>query len=132
MKKLIFALVIAAGFSAQAAQVPVFKCEVPAQSGAATVTATIAVSDNEPVDYVTLELNDKSVGTLFTQMDKGAFAQAVASGNVTSLILDEQFEQGADGVIRNAGIFSVGLDNGQWNGLLSARGNIYPFNCTKL
>lgn len=130
MKKLIFAVALLAGFSASAAQVPAFKCQVDGKTP--TVVVTVSVSDNESVDFVTVDVNDKGTTTLFMQMEKGSFAQGVAAGSVTTLVLGEQFSQGDDGVIRDAGIMALGLDNGAWGGLLSAKGNIYPLTCTKL
>lgn len=130
MKKAIFGLALLAGFSAHAAQVPVFKCTVPAKTS--TVTVDIAVSDSEAVDFVTIDVNDKSVSNLFMQMEKGSFQKQVDAGQVTTLALGDQFQQGDDGVIRDAGVLAVGLDNGKWSGLLSAKGNVYPLDCTKL
>ncbi|MBS1969939.1 MAG: hypothetical protein JSU04_06505 [Bdellovibrionales bacterium] len=130
MKKAIFGLALLAGFSAHAAQVPVFKCTVPAKTS--TVTVDIAVSDSEAVDFVTIDVNDKSVSNLFMQMEKGSFQKQVDAGQVTTLALGDQFQQGDDGVIRDAGVLAVGLDNGKWSGLLSAKGNVYPLECTKL
>ena len=130
MKKAIFGLALLAGFSAHAAQVPVFKCTVPAKTS--TVTVDIAVSDSEAVDFVTIDVNDKSVSNLFMQMEKGSFQKQVDAGQVTTLALGDQFQQGDDGVIRDAGVLAVGLDNGKLSGLLSAKGNVYPLECTKL
>ncbi len=130
MKKAIFGLVLLAGFSAHAGQVPAFKCTVPANTPA--VTVDIAVSDNETVDFVTVDVNDKSVSNLFMQMEKGSFQKQVDAGQVTTLVLGDQFQQGDDGVIRDAGVLALGLDNGKWSGLLSARGNVYPLECAKL
>jgi hypothetical protein len=130
MNKMIFALALVSGFAAHAAQVPAFKCQVP--SATPSVTATLSVSDSEAMDYVTLDLNDKGAATLFIQMEKGSFQKQVDAGGFTSLILDEKFAQGPDGVIRNAGLMALGLDQGKWGGILSARGNVYPLECTKL
>lgn len=130
MNKLVFALALVSGFAAHAGQVPAFKCEVPAVPVA--VTATISVSDNEPADFVTLDLNDKGTTTLFIQMEKGSFKSQIDAGGMTTLILEDKFAQGADGVIRNSGLLGLGLDQGVWSGVLSVRGNVYPLQCTKL
>ncbi len=130
MKKAIFGLVLLAGVSAQAAQVPAFKCTVPAKNP--TVTINVAVSDSESVDFVTIDVNDKTTANLFMQMEKGSFKTQVDAGQLTTLALGEQFKQGDDGVIRDAGIFAISLDSGKWSGLLSAKSNVYPLECTKL
>lgn len=130
MKKVIFSLALLAGFSAHAAQVPAFKCTVPSKNP--TVTIDVAVSDNESVDFVTVDLNDKTKASLFMQMEKGSFQKQIDAGSLTTLVLGEQFSQGDDGVIRDAGILGLGLEAGQWSGLLSVKGNVYPLECTKL
>jgi len=130
MKKAIFGLALLTGISAHAAQVPAFKCLVPAKTS--TVTITVSVSDDESIDYVTIDVNDKSTSTLFMQMEKGSFQKQVDAGGITTLVLDEQFQQGDDGVIRNAGILGLNNNNGKWSGLLSAKSNVYPLDCTKL
>jgi hypothetical protein len=130
MKKVIFGLVLLMGFSAHAAQVPTFKCIVPAKTS--TVTVNIAVSDSESVDFVTIDLNDKTNSILFMQMEKDGFQKQVNAGQITTLALGDQFQQGDDGVIRDAGVLALGLDNGKWSGLLSVKGNVYPLDCTKL
>ncbi|MBK9324087.1 MAG: hypothetical protein IPM97_14275 [Bdellovibrionaceae bacterium] len=133
MKKLIFAMILTTSFSAFAAQVPMFKCQVGNASAQPTVTATISVSDNESIDFVTIDLNDKGVSTLFMQLEKGSVQKQVDGGSFTTLILDDKFSQGEDGVIRNAGILGLGLDQaGVWSGLLSVRSNIYMLECQKL
>jgi hypothetical protein len=131
MNKLIFGLILVSGFAAHAAQVPKFKCSVPA-TPTPTVTATISVSDSEAVDYVTVDLNDKGVSTLFMQLEKDSFQKQIDAGGLTTLILDEKFSQGTDGVIREAGLLGLGLDAGKWSGILSVRGNVYPLACEKL
>lgn len=130
MKKAIFALALLAGISANAAQVPAFKCMVPAKTS--TVTVNVAVSDSESVDFVTIDVNDNTTTNLFMQLEKGSFQKQVDAGGLTTLALGDQFQQGDDGVIRDAGILALGLDNGKWSGLLSAKGNVYPLQCTKL
>lgn len=130
MKNVIFALALLAGISAQAAQVPAFKCMVPAN--APSVSVNISVSDNESVDFVTVDLNDKAKVNLFMQMEKDSFKKQVDAGQLTTLVLGDQFQQGNDGVIRDSGILALGLENGKWGGLLSAKGNVYPLDCTKL
>lgn len=130
MKKVVFALALLAGFSAHAAQVPAFKCSVPAKTS--TVTVNIAVSDNESVDFVTIDVNDKTTANLFMQLEKGSFQKQVDAGQLTTLALGDQFQQGDDGVIRDAGVLALSLDAGKWSGLLSAKGNVYPLDCTKL
>lgn len=130
MKKAIFALALLAGFSANAAQVPAFKCMVPAKTS--TVTVNVAVSDSESVDFVTIDVNDKTTTNLFMQLEKGSFQKQIDTGSLTTLALGDQFQQGDDGVIRDAGILALGLENGKWSGLLSAKGNVYPLECTKL
>jgi hypothetical protein len=131
MKKAIFSIVLlVAGFSAHAAQVPVFKCSVPAKIS--TVTVDVAVSDNEPVDFVTVSLNDKTATSLFMQLEKGSFQKQIATGGVTTLVLGEQFSQGDDGVIRDGGILALNLEaSGKWAGLMSVKGNVYQLDCTK-
>lgn len=130
MKKMIFALTLLAGFSVHAAQVPAFKCTVPGK--VSTVTVDVAVSDNESVDFVTVSLNDKGITNLFMQLQKGSFKTQVDAGSVTTLVLGEQYSQGDDGVIRDAGILGLSLDAGKWTGLLSVKSNVYPLDCTKL
>lgn len=130
MNKLVFSLVIFAGFAAQAAQVPVFKCTVPGK--VSSVTVNVAVSDSESVDYVTVELNDKGASTLFMQNAKGSFQKQVDAGSVTTLVLGDQYAQGDDGVIRDAGIMAIGLENAKWTGILSVNDAVYPLDCTKL
>ncbi len=130
MKKIILAIVLTTSASAFAAQVPKFKCQVPAAQ--VSVTATISVSDNENIDFVTVDLNDKGVSTLFMQLEKGGFQAQVDGGGLMTLVLDDKFAQGSDGVIRNSGILALGLDQGVWSGLLSVRSNMYPLECQKL
>lgn len=130
MKKTIFGIALLAGFSANAAQVPAFKCIVPAKTS--TVTVNVSVSDSEPVDYVTVDLNDKSTSSLFMQLEKGSFQKQIDAGSVTTLVLDSSFNQGDDGVIRSAGVLAIGLENAKWTGLLSVQNNVYPLDCTKL
>jgi hypothetical protein len=131
MKNTIFAIAFLAGFSAHSAQVPVFKCTVPAKTS--TVTVDVAVSDNEAVDFVTVNLNDKTTINLFMQNEKGSFQKQIDAGSVTTLVLGDQFKQGDDGVIRDGGVLGLGTSTtGNWSGLLSAKGNVYPLECTKL
>lgn len=130
MTKIIFSLVLLAGVSASAAQVPAFKCTVEGKTP--TVVINVSVSKDESIDFVQVDVNDKGLSTLFMQMEKGAFEAGVTAGSVTTLVLGEQFSQGDDGVIRDAGIMALGLEKGAWGGLLSAKGNIYPLSCTKL
>jgi len=130
MNKMILGFLLLAGVSTQAAQVPVFNCTVPGKPS--TVTLEVAVSDNESVDYVTVTLNDKGAINLFTQMEKGGAQKQVAAGNLGTLVFGEQISQGDDGVLRDSGILSLSQDAGKWNGLLSAKGSVYPLECTKL
>jgi hypothetical protein len=130
MKKIFFAIALLMGFSAHAAQVPVFKCTVPAKTS--TVTVNIAVSDNEAVDFVTVELNDKTTSSLFIQLEKGSVQKQIAAGGLTTLVLGASYSQGDDGVIRDAGIFGIGTDtSGKWSGMLSVKGNVYPVECVR-
>ncbi|WP_413289960.1 hypothetical protein [Bdellovibrio sp. HCB337] len=130
MNKSVFALILLAGLSSQAAQVPVFKCTVPGK--VSSVTVDVAVSDSEAVDYVTVDLNDKGASKLFMQNAKGSFQKQVDAGSVTTLVLGDQYSQGDDGVIRDAGILGLGLENGKWTGILSVNDAVYPLDCTKL
>ena len=131
MKKMIFAAALFVGFSAQAAQVPAFKCSVPGKV-TSTVAVEIAVSDSEAVDFITVNLNDKGMINLFSQLEKGGFKTQVDAGAITSLVLGEQFSQGDDGVVRDAGVLALGLENAKWTGLMAVKGNVYPLECTKL
>jgi hypothetical protein len=130
MKKMIFAFALLAGFSAHAAQVPVFKCTVPGK--VSTVTVDVAVSDSESVDFVTVSLNDKGTTNLFMQLQKGSVKTQVDAGALTTLVLGDQFVQGDDGVIRDGGVLGLGLENNKWTGLMAVKGNVYPLACTKL
>ncbi|HEY8272782.1 MAG TPA: hypothetical protein VIG33_17950 [Pseudobdellovibrionaceae bacterium] len=133
MKKTIFAMTLLAGFSTHAAQVPVFKCNVPVKTSTPTVSVNVSISDNESVDYITVQLNDKTATNLFMQLEKGSLQKQITAGGVTTLVLGDQFSQGADGVIRDGGVLGLGTDtSGKWSGMLAAKGNVYPLECTKL
>ncbi len=131
MKKTIFAIALLSFFSAHAAQVPVFKCLVPAKTS--TVTVDVAISDNQAIDYVTVDLNDKTVTNLFMQLEKGSLEKQINDGSITTLVLGNQFSQGDDGVIRDSGLLGLGVGaSGKWIGLLSVKSSVYPLECTKL
>ncbi|RYZ76047.1 MAG: hypothetical protein EOP06_31695 [Proteobacteria bacterium] len=131
MNKLVFALVLVSGFAAQAVQVPLFKCAITGATEP-TVNLTISVSNDESIDFLTVDLVDKDVtSTLFMQNEKGTVAQQVEAGGLMTLLLNDGFAQGADGVIRNAGIMSLSKEEDKWGGLLSMNGNMYPLECTK-
>lgn len=130
MKKMILGLSLFFSFSSQAGQMPVFKCQVPAKTP--TVTIEIAVSDSESVDYVSVDINDKETTNLFIQMEKGQFKALAKTGNISAMVLGNAIQQGEDGVIRDAGLLSLGQEAGKWTGLLTVSNNIYPLECTKL
>ena len=110
--------------------VPHLSCTVPVQTGPSTFKIEISLGNDASVDFVTLAITGPSTTeTLFIQMDKGAFADALKNGSFQTLILQETIAM-VDGVYKNAGIISVQKDaSGVYTGLMAALGNIYPLSC---
>ena len=101
-------------------------------SGSKFVSLDISLADDQNVDFLLVNLNDKTTQTVFySQMDKGSVADQLKGGYLNILALTEQTGQ-VDGVITNSGFLAIGLEpDGTYSGFLAALGNIYPLTCTK-
>lgn len=127
MKKAIFAALVLMGTSAMA-DTTVLKCVVPESS---SVSLTVDLADDQSVDFVMVNLNEKSAqSTFFSQMDKGTIANQLQNGFLNLLALTDKSTQ-EDGVIKNTGFLGLGKEaDGSFSGFLAANGNIYPLACS--
>lgn len=129
MKK--FALIAALLTSTSAfAEKTVLSCVVPNQAGAPVVSMEMVLGDDVSIDFVTLNVTTKSGGfTVFNQLDKGTVAEMLKAGEMGMLVLGENFGQ-EDGVIKDAGIFQAAKrPDGMFEGVMIAKGNVYPLLC---
>jgi hypothetical protein len=107
----------------------VLDCQV--SNGTVVVTLQVTLGDDQSIDFLTINLNEKSgQSVFFSQFEKGEFAKQIASNSLNVLALTEQTAQ-PDGVITNAGFMALGKadDSAAFTGFLAAKGNIYPLNC---
>lgn len=128
MKNLLIASLMLIGSSAMA-ETTLMNCVVPAETKA--VSLTVEIADDQSVDFVTVNLVEKSAASLFfSQMDKGAVAEQMKNGFLNLLALTEKTNQ-VDGVITNTGFLALGAESSDtFSGFLAANGNIYPLNCS--
>lgn len=118
------------GMNAVAQTKHLMSCNVAVEGSAPQVSLEIIVQEESSADFVMLNLSDKNESTtFFTQMEKGEVARNLAQGNLTGMMLQEDFAIDSS-VVRNAGIFTVSFENGIGEGLFAAKGNLYPLNCT--
>lgn len=129
MKKTVIAALILMASSAMA-DTTVLKCVVPSNTN--SVTLTVDLADDESVDFITVNLVERSkTAVFFSQMDKGTVADQMKNGFLNLLALTDKSAQ-VDGVIVNTGFLGLGLEaDGTFGGFLAANGNIYPLSCTK-
>lgn len=129
MKKFVMAAVMLMASSAMA-DTTVLKCVVPSNTN--SVTLTVDLADDQSVDFITVNLVERSKNSLFfSQMDKGTVANQIKNGFLNLLALTDKSAQ-VEGVIVNTGFLGLGLENdGTFGGFLAANGNIYPLSCTK-
>ncbi len=127
MKKMIVAALVLMGTSAMA-DTTVLSCVVPQSS---SVTLNVDLADDESVDFVMVNLSEKSSQSVFfSQMDKGTVAAQIKGGFLNLLALTDKTAQ-EDGVIKNTGFLGLGKEaDGSFGGFLAANGNIYPLTCT--
>lgn len=128
MNKILVAAMLLIGTSAFA-DTNIVTCVVPSANN--SVTLTVDQADDQSVDFVTVNLNEKSGASMFfSQMDKGTVAQQIQAGFLNVLALTEKTGQ-VDGVITNTGFLALSLESaGKFSGFLAAKGNIYPLDCT--
>ncbi|WII70647.1 hypothetical protein QJS83_09270 [Bdellovibrio sp. 22V] len=126
MKKLVMAALILMGSSAMA-DTTVLKCAVPEST---FVSLNIDLADDQSVDFVMVNLNEKSKQSVFfSQMEKGTVAAQIGAGYLQLLALTDKSAQ-EDGVIKNTGFLALGKEaDGTFGGFLAANGNIYPLSC---
>ncbi|MGZ3771490.1 MAG: hypothetical protein ACXVCR_16995 [Bdellovibrio sp.] len=126
MKKIILASLLMTATSAMA-NTTVLKCVVPESK---TVSLNIELADDQSVDFVTVQLNEKNGQTVFfSQMDKGTVDTQIKNGFMNLLALTEKTKQ-EDGVIRNTGFLGLAKEeNNVFSGFLAANGNVYPLTC---
>lgn len=129
MKKFVMAALMLMASSAMA-DTTVLKCVVPSNTN--SVTLTVDLADDQSVDFITVNLVERSKNSLFfSQMDKGTVANQIKNGFLNLLALTDKSAQ-VEGVIMNTGFLGLGLENdGTFGGFLAANGNIYPLSCTK-
>lgn len=130
MKKMIVSALLMISTSAFA-DTTLFNCTVPAQTKS-VVSMTIELGADASSDFVTFMLNEKSAQTvLFTQQDKGTFADQITNGYFSTIVFGENFGQ-VDGVIVDSGIISLQKEADKvFSGILSVKGNIYPLVCNQ-
>lgn len=130
MKKMIATALLLVSSSAFA-DTTLFNCTVPAQSKS-VVSMTIELGADASSDFVTFTLNEKSAQSImFTQQDKGTFADQITNGYFSTIVFGESFGQ-VDGVITDSGIISLQKEADKvFSGILSAKGNIYPLVCNQ-
>lgn len=128
MKNLLIAALMLIGSSAMA-ETTLMNCVVPSETNA--VNLSVEIADDQSVDFVTVNLIEKSKASLFfSQMDKGAVAEQMKNGFLNLLALTEKTNQ-VDGVITNTGFLALGAETADtFSGFLAANGNIYPLNCS--
>ncbi|MEN0058492.1 MAG: hypothetical protein AAGB31_06635 [Bdellovibrio sp.] len=126
MKKMILAMMLI-GSSAMA-NTTLFKCVVPESK---SVSLNIELADDQSVDFVIVNLKEgNGQSVFFSQLDKGSVSEQLKQGSLSFLALTEQSAQ-VDGVIVNTGLLSLEVAGNAAEGLLLAKGNIYPLSCTK-
>lgn len=128
MKMILAAATLLIGTSAFA-DTNITTCVVPSETNA--VTLNVVLADDQSVDFVTVNLVEKSAASMFfSQMDKGTVAQQIQAGFLNVLALTEKTNQ-VDGVITNTGFLALSQEaGGKFSGFLAAKGNIYPLDCT--
>lgn len=128
----LFAAAIAlAGSSAFAQAKDVFACQVPVQNGSVQVTLNLSAYFETSQDFVVVDVNDKGTAfQMFNELKPGELNASIQQGEVGFLLAEANVGEDA-GVLRNAGFIMLSKgQNGGFEGLLSARGNIYPLACT--
>lgn len=122
------AALILMGSSAMA-DTTIMKCVVPSEKN--SVTLTVELADDQSVDFVVVNLQERAkAGVFFSQMDKGTVAAQIKNGFLNLLALTDKSAQ-VDGVITNTGFLGLSLESdGSFGGFLAANGNIYPLSCT--
>lgn len=112
------------------AETTILKCVVPSQTQA--VQMEITLGDDQSVDFVTLNILQKSqTTTFFNQMEKGQLKEQMSQGFVNFLAMTEETAQ-VDGVIVKSGFLGLSQDQtGKFSGFLAAQGNVYPLLCEK-
>lgn len=129
MKNMILATLISLSSTAALADTTLFKCVVPVEQGAPSVSFTVVQAADESVDFITMTLVEGGITSqYFNQLDKGEVAQQIKAGAFNMLAITEKTAQVA-GVIKNTGIISMSFEQGQFSGLFIANGNIYPIQC---
>lgn len=108
----------------------VFLCQVPVDTDESVVNLEMTIGDDLSLDFVTITLNDlKQSYIFFTQLPKGQLAKDIKSGQLEYLVLTEETAQ-SEGVVRQSGYLMISKDDtGNFSGLISAVGNVYPLNC---
>ena len=129
MKSLILASLLIG--SSAFADTTLFNCVVPSKTNSVKLTVTLAA--DQSADFVTVSLVEPTgTSQFFTQADKGAITSQITQGALQFLAMTDKTSQTAEGVITNAGIFSINKgQDGNFTGLLLANSNIYQLNCTK-
>lgn len=110
----------------------VLSCQVAVAGAQPQVSVTMTLQGDVSADFLIVTINDKGqTFRMFTQMAKGEVDAKLSQGGLVLMLLEDTFTQDA-GVIRNAGIAVVNLDEqGMFSGLLMAHSNIYPITCKK-
>lgn len=130
MKKMLLVAATIALSQMSFAETTVLNCTVPSQTQA--VKIELVLGDDQSVDFVTLNILQKSENsTFFSQMEKGQLKQQMSQGFVNFLALTEETAQ-VDGVIVKSGFLGLNLEqDGKFSGFLAAKGNVYPLLCEK-
>ncbi len=129
MKIVLSTMILLVSMGAHAAQ-DLMHCTVPVENS--KITLTITKEDDQSIDFLLISLKEGKTETLFySQDDKGGTDDQLKEGllNLVLLTDDTRVE---NGVVYNAGFFNagaVGEGSVEYDGLMMAKGNIYPFAC---
>lgn len=122
MKNLLIATLLLIGSSASAASMT---CRV-----SDVVNMKIEITNDATADYVVMSLVEPSgASTFYSYLEAGEAKAQMDQGYFSAMAMTEQTAE-QNGVIVNTGLISLSKDNtGMFQGILLAKGNIYPMAC---
>ncbi len=130
MKIILSAMIFMFSIGVSASQ-DLMHCIVPVENS--KITLTITKEDDQSIDFLLISLMEGKTETLFySQDDKGGTDDQIKDGLLNLVLLTDETRV-ENGVVYNAGFFNAGaVDEGstEYDGLMMAKGNIYPFVCS--